>query len=77
MTELKSFTKPPAGVDKVTSALLILIKGEKKNLTWENGKKMMAKVDAFKEQLESFRGEDIPEDVVKRVEPYMQDPNFT
>ena len=43
MTELKSFTKPPAGVDKVTAALLILIKGEKKNFTWENGKKMMAK----------------------------------
>jgi dynein heavy chain len=26
LTELKSFTKPPAGVDKVTTALLIMIK---------------------------------------------------
>jgi hypothetical protein len=26
LTELKSFSKPPAGVDKVTTALLIMIK---------------------------------------------------
>lgn len=26
LTELKSFAKPPAGVDKVTTALLIMIK---------------------------------------------------
>jgi dynein heavy chain len=30
MTELKSFSKPPGGVDKVTAALLIMIKLEKK-----------------------------------------------
>lgn len=77
MTELKSFTKPPAGIDKVTSALLIMIKNEKKNFSWENAKKMMAKVDAFKEQLENYRGEDIPEDVVQRVQPYLDDEEFT
>ncbi|KAH8076432.1 dynein light chain binding protein [Aureococcus anophagefferens] len=50
MTELKSFSKPPAGVDKV---------------------------DAFKEQLEAFRGEDIDPDIVRRCEPYLADPNFS
>ena len=41
MTELKGFPKPPPGVDKVTNALLIMMRGEtnKKNLTWENAKK--------------------------------------
>ncbi|CAM9397550.1 unnamed protein product, partial [Discosporangium mesarthrocarpum] len=77
MTELKSFSKPPPGVDLVTTALLIMIKLEKKNFSWENAKKMMAKVDAFKEQLEEYRGEDVPEEVVKRVEPLLLDPNFT
>lgn len=48
-------------MDLVTTALLIMIKLEKKNFSWENAKKMMAKVDAFKEQLEEYRGEDVPE----------------
>lgn len=77
MTELKSFQKPPPGVDKVTATVLILIKNEKKNFGWENAKKMMAKVDAFKEQLEAFRGEDIPPELVQRCEPYLADPNFS
>lgn len=54
-------SQPPPGVDLVTTALLIMVKLEKKNFSWENAKKMMAKVDAFKEQLEEYRGEDIPE----------------
>lgn len=62
---LRSFSlemlKPPPGVDLVTTALLIMVKLEKKNFSWENAKKMMAKVDAFKEQLEEYRGEDVPE----------------
>ena len=35
----------PAGVDKVTSALLIMIKDERRDFSWDNAKKMMAKVD--------------------------------
>jgi dynein heavy chain len=77
MTELKSFSKPPAGVDKVTTALLIMIKFEKKDFSWENAKKMMAKVDQFKEKLENYKGEDIPDDVVARVLPILDDPDMT
>lgn len=77
MTELKSFNKPPVGVDKVTSVLLIMIKQEKKDFSWDNAKKMMAKLDAFKERLETYRGEDIPEEVVSRVMPFINDPDFT
>lgn len=58
--------KPPAGVDLVTTALLIMIKLEKRNFSWDNAKKMMSKVDAFKEQLEEYRGEDIPEVLRRR-----------
>ena len=77
LTELKSFAKPPAGVDKVTTALLIMIKGEKKDFSWENAKKMMAKVDGFKDKLEKYRGEDIPEDTISKVSPMLEDPEFT
>ena len=77
LTELKSFSKPPSGVDKVTTALLIMIRGEKKDFSWENAKKMMAKVDAFKEKLETYRGEDIPEDTINRVGPMLDDAEFT
>eukprot|EP00595_Chromulina_sp_UTEXLB2642_P002193 CAMPEP_0196768326 /NCGR_PEP_ID=MMETSP1095-20130614/42615_1 /TAXON_ID=96789 ORGANISM="Chromulina nebulosa, Strain UTEXLB2642" /NCGR_SAMPLE_ID=MMETSP1095 /ASSEMBLY_ACC=CAM_ASM_000446 /LENGTH=520 /DNA_ID=CAMNT_0042137751 /DNA_START=817 /DNA_END=2376 /DNA_ORIENTATION=- len=76
MTELKSFTKPPAGLDKVTTALLIMIKFEKKDFSWDNAKKMMAKVDSFKEKLETYNGKEIPEDVITRVTPLLDDPDF-
>jgi dynein heavy chain, axonemal len=33
-----------------------MIKDEKKDFSWENAKKMMAKVDTFKEKLETYRG---------------------
>ncbi|RHY34017.1 hypothetical protein DYB32_001198 [Aphanomyces invadans] len=76
LTELKSMQKPPAGVDKVTTAVLMMVKEETKNFTWDNAKKMMAKVDAFKIQLEQYDKEHIPIEVVQRVEPILEDPNF-
>ncbi|RQM21208.1 hypothetical protein B5M09_003796 [Aphanomyces astaci] len=76
LTELKSMQKPPAGVDRVTTAVLMMIKEETKNFTWDNAKKMMAKVDAFKIQLEQYDKEHIPIEVVQRVEPILEDPNF-
>lgn len=77
LTELKSMTKPPAGVEKVTTAVLMMVKGETKNFSWDNAKKMMAKVDAFKSTLENYKGETIPAEIVSRVEPILDDPNFT
>lgn len=77
LTELKSFAKPPPGVEKVTTAVLIMLKGEKKDFSWENAKKMMAKVDNFKESLEKYRGESIPEDIIAKVAPMLEDPDFT
>merc|ERR1719230_1798310 len=77
LTELKSLPKPPAGVDKVTTACLIMVEHEFKNHKWDRAKKMMAKVDAFKEKLQEYRGEDIPEDVVLKITPMIEDPEFT
>ncbi|RLN89500.1 hypothetical protein BBJ28_00002039 [Nothophytophthora sp. Chile5] len=77
LTELKSMGKPPAGVEKVTAAVLMMVKKETKNFSWDNAKKMMAKVDVFKQSLELYDKENIPPEVVARVEPLIQeDPNF-
>ena len=73
LTELKSLPKPPAGVDMVTKACcLILVENEFKNHKWDRAKKMMANVDQFKQSLADFRGEDITEDEIKRIEPFHQ-----
>lgn len=77
LTELKSFSKQPPGVDKVTTAMLILVKGERRNFSWDNAKKMMMKVDQFKTTLEEFDSTSIPQEVLDRLEPIINDSNFT
>ncbi|CAM9512785.1 unnamed protein product, partial [Scytosiphon promiscuus] len=77
LTELKSLPKPPAGVDKVTKAVLILVEKEYKNHAWDRAKKMMNNVDQFKNSLVAFRGEDITEDEIKKLEPIVGDEGFT
>jgi len=79
LSELKNLGKPPAGVDKVTNACLILIEKEysAKKLTWNRAKQMMQNVDAFKGKLSEFRGEDITEHEVGLLKPYIEDANFT
>jgi len=71
LTELKALANPPAGVDNVTNVVLILIEKEYRNLKWDRAKKMMANVDQFKQKLVNYKGEDMTEDEVKKIEPYL------
>ena len=41
LTELKSLSSPPSGVDLITSACLILIEREYKNFKWDRAKKVV------------------------------------
>jgi len=77
LTELKSLPKPPAGVDEVTKCCLIMLEHEYKNHKWDRAKKMMANVDKFKEALQNYRGEDIPENVVAMIKPSCEAEHFT
>jgi dynein heavy chain len=77
LTELKSLGTPPSGVDLVTTCVLILIEREYKNFKWDRAKKMMANVDAFKARLQQYRGEDMTEDEVKKIEPYLANEMFS
>lgn len=76
LTELKNLANPPAGVDLVTSCCLILIEREYKNFKWDRAKKMMANVDQFKQKLQDYRGENMTEDEVKRLEPFLSNEIF-
>jgi dynein heavy chain, axonemal len=64
-------------VIKVAAALLMLIKNETKDFSWENAKRMLAKVDSFMAILSNFTGEDIPPEVMIRIQPILDDPIFT
>lgn len=55
LTELKSLSKPPEGVDLVMKVVLIMLTNEKKSLSWENGKRLMANVGQFKSRLEAYK----------------------
>lgn len=77
LTELKSLTKPPAGVDKVTTCVLMMIKNEKRNFSWDNAKRMMNNIDKFKQSLEEYDAKNIPEDLIDRIAPIVSDPEFT
>ena len=79
LSELKNLGKPPAGVDKVTNACLILIEKEysEKKFTWNRAKSMMQNVDAFKAKLSEFRGEDITEQEIGLLKPLIDDADFT
>ena len=76
LTELKNLANPPAGVDMVTAAVLILLEREYKNHKWDRAKKMMANVDQFKGRLVAFRGEDITDDEINKLEPLMSQDIF-
>jgi len=77
LTELKSLPKPPAGVDKVTKAVLIMVEGEYKNHTWDRAKKMMANIDQFKQKLVDYKAETIEEIVITKLAEIVSDEEFT
>lgn len=47
-----------------------------KDRSWKAAKVMMAKVDAFLDSLINFNKENIHENCLKAIQPYLQDPEF-
>ena len=69
LSNLKSLTAPPAGVDMVTGAVIWLTnKGVKpKDVSWNAAKKMMGNVDQFLASLSSFDKDNTPENACNWV----------
>ncbi|XP_070509872.1 dynein beta chain, ciliary-like [Chironomus tepperi] len=78
LTELKSFGSPPDIVVKVCAAVLVLYSKGKipKDRSWKQSKMMMSKVDEFLNSLINFDKDNIPPEVIKEVNIYMDDPEF-
>jgi dynein heavy chain len=73
--ELKGFAKPPGGVEDVTKAVLIM-RGEKRNFSWQTAQKMMGQPAQFIESLKGFNAENIDPVVLSQVEPLLKLPHF-
>uniref|UniRef100_G3T2Y1 Dynein axonemal heavy chain 9 n=1 Tax=Loxodonta africana TaxID=9785 RepID=G3T2Y1_LOXAF len=79
LTELKSFGSPPSAVSNVSAAVMVLMApGGKvpKDRSWKAAKVTMAKVDGFLDSLVNFDKENIHENCLKAIRPYLQDPEF-
>ncbi|KAM6240342.1 dynein axonemal heavy chain 9 isoform 3-T3 [Spheniscus humboldti] len=79
LTELRSFGSPPSAVSNVTAAVMVLMApGGKipKDRSWKAAKASMARVDGFLDSLIKFDKENIHENCLKALQPYLQDPKF-
>uniref|UniRef100_A0A8C4MEW3 Dynein axonemal heavy chain 9 n=1 Tax=Equus asinus TaxID=9793 RepID=A0A8C4MEW3_EQUAS len=80
LTELKSFGSPPLAVSNVSAAVMVLTApGGRvpKDRSWKAAKIIMAKVDSFLDSLINFDKENIHENCLKAIRPYLQDPEFS
>uniref|UniRef100_A0A803YDF7 Dynein axonemal heavy chain 9 n=1 Tax=Meleagris gallopavo TaxID=9103 RepID=A0A803YDF7_MELGA len=79
LTELKSFGSPPPAVSNVTAAVMVLMApGGKipKDRSWKAARATMARVDGFLDSLIKFDKENIHENCLKALQPYLEDPEF-
>ncbi|XP_067164604.1 dynein axonemal heavy chain 9 [Apteryx mantelli] len=79
LTELRSFGSPPSAVSNVTAAVMVLMApGGKipKDRSWKAARVTMARVDGFLDSLIKFNKENIHENCLKALQPYLQDPQF-
>uniref|UniRef100_A0A8C3LJW7 Dynein axonemal heavy chain 9 n=1 Tax=Chrysolophus pictus TaxID=9089 RepID=A0A8C3LJW7_CHRPC len=79
LTELKSFGSPPPAVSNVTAAVMVLMApGGKipKDRSWKAARATMARVDGFLDSLIKFDKENIHENCLKALQPYLEDPKF-
>ncbi|KAK2582958.1 hypothetical protein KPH14_009015 [Odynerus spinipes] len=79
LTELKSFGSPPEAVARVAQAVLVLFaqRGQiPKDRSWKACKGMMGSVDGFLASLRNYDKENIHPEVVKAIQPYINDKEF-
>ncbi|XP_010213287.1 PREDICTED: dynein heavy chain 9, axonemal-like, partial [Tinamus guttatus] len=79
LTELRSFGSPPSAVSNVTAAVMVLMAPSgkiPKDRSWKAARVTMARVDGFLDALIKFNKENIHENCLKALQPYLQDPQF-
>ncbi|XP_062830067.1 dynein axonemal heavy chain 9 isoform X3 [Anolis carolinensis] len=79
LTELKSFGSPPSMVSNVTAAVMVLMAPDgkvPKDRSWKAARVAMSKVDGFLDSLIHFNKENIHENCLRALQPYLQDEKF-
>lgn len=88
ITEIKVMQKPPAGVRLVMEAVCIMqsVKpkrvagekvGEKIDDYWSASQPLLQNPQKFLDSLLNYDRDNIPEKIITRIEPYINDPNFS
>ncbi|XP_005102124.3 dynein heavy chain 1, axonemal [Aplysia californica] len=88
VTEVRALQRPPPGVKLVMEAVCIMkaIKpkkvagekpGQKVDDYWEVGKAQLQDPQKFLDSLFQYDKDNIPNDVIKKIEPYINNPSFT
>jgi len=74
VAEIRTMVKPPAAVEVVVEAVMCLLIG--KPLTFIESKKILGSGEAFLTMLQEFRLEDVSDNRLRLVEPYVDNPVF-
>ncbi|KAK3096562.1 hypothetical protein FSP39_001310 [Pinctada imbricata] len=88
VVEVRAMSRPPGGVKMVMEAVCVMKEvkpkkvagekpGEKVNDYWEPGKGMLSDPGKFLESLFKFDKDNIPDDVIKKIQPLIDNPDFT
>ena len=87
VVEVRSMQRPPDGVKLVIEAVCIMKgikpkkvendKGKKVDDYWDGGKAIMADPTKFLESLVNFDKENIPDSVIQKIKPYIDNENFS
>jgi dynein heavy chain len=88
IVEVKSLQKPPGGVRTVIDAVCIMFEQKPKKVAaedgrgkvddyWDVGKAMLGNAEKFLKSLFDYDKENIPEKVIKKIGPYIENPDFT
>ncbi|CAG5117460.1 unnamed protein product, partial [Candidula unifasciata] len=88
VTEVRALQRPPPGVKLVMEATCIMkgikpkkvagdLPGQKIDDYWEVGKGQLQDPQKFLDSLFNYDKDNIPPEVIKKIEPYAVNPNFT
>ncbi|KAL6609170.1 dynein heavy chain and region D6 of dynein motor-domain-containing protein [Neocallimastix sp. 'constans'] len=87
ITEVKSMQRPPEGVKLVIEAVCIMKEvkpkkvdgdkiGKKVDDYWEPGKQLLSDPTRFIDSLMNYDKDNIPDAVINKIKPYIDNPNF-
>lgn len=73
---LKALTSPPAACADVAATVLIMVFGERKDMSWRRGQRMMSNVQSFLDDLTKFDARTLTDEILVKLQPYLEKPYF-